>query len=541
MALAAYVGLIAPVAAKDGDLGANGAAGVTVGSSPFRYVTISPRRSPRLTVVERVELAGGRVNRWWYLRGGWQLPAVAYDGSAGGLSADEGTLVLSAISNGDHGRQPVRTRLAVLDTELHLRHPARPGATTPDHAVTRISLPGELPFDAVSPDGSVAYLTQYLRGTPATDDFRVVAVSTATGRWLRGPFEPEGEAPMSGVPVTRVYSRDGRWSYALYYGDAREPFVQALDTGGRRVSRIELPHLHPGRDPFGLRLRLSGDGRSLIVFHRTSGQGGRSPVLATVSVPIDVSSEPAPRREGPLDFLFTPRRPGNLLVRAGIAGHSAAGRAIWVRQWGDPVRPAVLVIGCIHGDECAARKLEPRFVLSGGCPDPSANLVLVRDLNPDGRAARTRTNGDGVDLNRNFPAGWRRIGSPGDPQYSGPQPFSEPESRLAARIVRTVDPTVTIWFHQHRRPGAFVRGWGQSAPTGRRFAYLAGIPFRLLPWPDGTAPNWQNHGFPGASSFVVEMPPGPLALGLEQRLGEALGRLAHRVGEDGHVARGGRG
>jgi hypothetical protein len=26
-----------------------------------------------------------------------------------------------------------------------------------------------------------------------------------------------------------------------------------------------------------------------------------------------------------------------------------------------------------------------------------------------------------------------------------------------------------------------------------------------MPWLAGTAPNWQNHRFPGASSFVVEI------------------------------------
>jgi murein peptide amidase A len=259
-----------------------------------------------------------------------------------------------------------------------------------------------------------------------------------------------------------------------------------------------------------------------------------APATAREDTPIGTA---APGRVAFLDFLFTPRRPGNLVARLGIAGHSADGRAIRVRQWGDPARPAVLVFGCVHGDECAAHRLEPRFVLSGGCPDPGADLVVVPNLDPDGMRAGTRLNADGVDLNRNFAAAWRPLGRPGDPQYSGPRPFSEPESRLAAAIVRTVAPRVTIWFHQHSGPRAFVRGWGQSAPAGRRFARLAAIPFQLLPWSDGTAPNWQNHTFPGTASFVVELPPGPLAPALAARLGAAEARLAHRVGEDGHVAK----
>ncbi len=233
---------------------------------------------------------------------------------------------------------------------------------------------------------------------------------------------------------------------------------------------------------------------------------------------------------GFLAFTRTPRRPGNLLARRGLAGRSVGGRPIGLLQRGDPsIEGELLVFGCIHGDECTASGLQP---LSNGCPDPASEIFLVPNLNPDGFAATTRLNGRGVDLNRNFPSGWRAIGRRGDPQYSGPQPFSEPETRLAARIVRTLKPRVTIWFHQHSQPQPLVRAWGQSAPSAHAFARLAHLPFRRLPWPDGTAPNWQNHRFPGTSSFVVELPPGHLETDLKDRLERGLVRLARKVGED---------
>lgn len=236
---------------------------------------------------------------------------------------------------------------------------------------------------------------------------------------------------------------------------------------------------------------------------------------------------------GLLDFTQTPRRPGNLLARHGTVGHSAEGRPIGMRQVGDPALSGeVLVFGCIHGDECAAKGIRASSPLSAGCPDPHSDVYVVPNLNPDGAALGTRLNGRGVDLNRNFPSGWRPIGGRGDPQHSGPRPFSEPETRLAARIVRELEPEVTIWFHQHRGPRPFVRAWGQSLATARNFAALAHLRFRALPWPDGTAPNWQNHRFPGTSSFVVELPPGPLTEGLGARLGDALVRLGRQVSED---------
>jgi protein MpaA len=201
-----------------------------------------------------------------------------------------------------------------------------------------------------------------------------------------------------------------------------------------------------------------------------------------------------------------------------VLGRSALGRPIVATVLGAPSAPRrILVVGCIHGDECAGT--EVTRLLARGQPPPSTQLWLVSDLNPDGRAARVRQNGRGVDLNRNFPSEWRRIGRRWNPQYSGPRPLSEPESRIAARLVGRLRPRVTIWFHQ---PQGLVRAWGGSLPLARRYARLAGAPFRALRWPAGTAPNWQNHRFPGTSSFVVELPAGPLA-------GQAAGRYARAV------------
>jgi murein peptide amidase A len=235
---------------------------------------------------------------------------------------------------------------------------------------------------------------------------------------------------------------------------------------------------------------------------------------------------------GFLAFTQTSRRPGNLLMRLGVAGHSAQGRRIGLRQYGDPALAGeVLVFGCIHGDECAASEVRPHMPNSG-CPDSASDVYFVPNLNPDGLALGTRLNGRGVDLNRNFPSDWRPIGRRGDSQHSGPRPFSEPETRLAARIVRSLEPEVTIWFHQHSASRPLVRAWGDSTAPAREFALLAKLPFRRLPWLDGTAPNWQNHAFPGTASFVVEMPPGPLSRNAELWLGGAVVRLARKVSED---------
>jgi len=214
--------------------------------------------------------------------------------------------------------------------------------------------------------------------------------------------------------------------------------------------------------------------------------------------------------------------PGATIRRTSTFGRSAGGRPLRVVGLGNRSSDrSVLVVGCIHGDECAGTAVT-RHLLRGA-PSAASMLWIVPNLNPDGRALRTRLNGRGVDLNRNFPSQWRPFQRRGDPQYSGPKPLSEPESRAIARFIRQQRPDVTIWFHQ---PQAIVRAWGPSVPAARRYARLAGEPFRRIRWPHGTAPNWQNHRFRGTSSFVVELAAGELGDRRARRHAAAARELA---------------
>jgi protein MpaA len=195
-----------------------------------------------------------------------------------------------------------------------------------------------------------------------------------------------------------------------------------------------------------------------------------------------------------------------LILAALPVGHSVDGRAIRPVVLGSPDAPhRMLVVGCIHGSEQAGNAIVRRLIAAGA--PAGAEIVAVTSINPDGCLRGTRGNAHGVDLNRNFPSNWARIGVDGDLQYSGPRPLSEPESRYAVALVEALRPQITVWFHQ---PQGVVRAWGQSIPTARRFAALARYPYRSIAWPYGTASNWQNHTFPGTASFVVELPAGPV-------------------------------
>jgi hypothetical protein len=102
-------------------------------------------------------------------------------------------------------------------------------------------------------------------------------------------------------------------------------------------------------------LGLIAAGRSL------PGASGRT------AAPLSSSATTGEKAADPLlAFTRTPRRPGNLLERVGVVGRSAEGRPIGLRQLGDPsIAAKVLVVGCIHGDECAGRRI---FPTSGGSP-----------------------------------------------------------------------------------------------------------------------------------------------------------------------------
>jgi protein MpaA len=213
-------------------------------------------------------------------------------------------------------------------------------------------------------------------------------------------------------------------------------------------------------------------------------------------------------------------RPVRSVRRRVLLGRSANGRPIVAVELGDRRAPtALLVVGCIHGNEPAgagvARLLEAQ-------PPTGVHVWVVESLNPDGVAAGTRENAQGVDLNRNFPWRWRPIPRGGG-QYSGPRALYAPEARIAYRLVLRARPRVTVWFHQ---PLDVVDRSGGDAAIERRFARLAGMRETTLTRYPGSAAGWQNHRLPGTTAFVVELPRGPLPAALSTRLARALASVA---------------
>ena len=212
---------------------------------------------------------------------------------------------------------------------------------------------------------------------------------------------------------------------------------------------------------------------------------------------------------------FVLAAPSPAAARRVHLGLSVDGRPIVAEELGDP-RSArkVLVVGCIHGNEPAGIAIAG--ALARGTAPAGVDLWIVPVLNPDGVAAGTRGNAHGVDLNRNFPWRWQPLGGI---FYSGPRSISEPESRLAYRLILRLRPRVSIWFHQHED---VVDESGGSLAVERRFARDVGLPLARLTREPGSVVTWENHRFPGTTAFVVELPAGTLAAAETTRYARAV-------------------
>jgi len=218
----AIVGVLPAPAAADG-LPGTGVVPSPV-SAPGGDVEYLTERAKRDTVLRERRLDGGRALRSLDLTGRYSVPAVAYDGSPSGLSGDGRTLVLI---NPRRSWPRKRTTFAVVDaTRMELRR--------------HIRLRGDFSFDAISPDGRVIYLVQYLSPNDQTA-YAVRAYDMRAQRLFPDPVvDPsEPDEDMSGVPLSRVSDAEGRWAYTLYSG-AKHPFVHALDTERRTAACIDL-------------------------------------------------------------------------------------------------------------------------------------------------------------------------------------------------------------------------------------------------------------------------------------------------------------
>jgi hypothetical protein len=206
--------IAAAAGAKGGSPGYVGASGFARG--PFRYVAI---QSGDRTLVQVIRRRGGQVVRFRSIPGVWGIPLAANDGSTDALSHDGSTLVLATSGRGF-------AKFVALGTDTF-------------KARQTVRLDSTFSYDALSPDGQTLFLIEHV----STDRYYVRAYDFAQRRLLpQIVFDRREESKlMSGLPMTRVAARGGRWVYTLYLRQHGAPFVHALDTVGRRAVCVDLP------------------------------------------------------------------------------------------------------------------------------------------------------------------------------------------------------------------------------------------------------------------------------------------------------------
>ncbi len=225
---------------------------------------------------------------------------------------------------------------------------------------------------------------------------------------------------------------------------------------------------------------------------------------AATTTTIAATTTVAPTTAAPTTTVV--ERPADFLGEE-VIGTSAGGRPIVASHRGTAGGKVVLVVGVIHGNENAGLAIVDRLAET---PLPAGiDLWLLPLMNPDGFANDVRGNEHGVDLNRNFPHDWTAIAAPGDWQYSGSGPASEPETQAYMALAERVRPALTLWYHQDLfrvSPSS-----GRDGPLRQRYAELTGLPYETVSGPGsvytGVAATWTRRTVPSAMSFIVELGP----------------------------------
>lgn len=145
-------------------------------------------------------------------------------------------------------------------------------------------------------------------------------------------------------------------------------------------------------------------------------------------------------------------------------GTTARGRPIKALFAG-AAQPCVAFIGLVHPGESGPELLIPMLKrLLRERPEllEHASVAMLPVVAVDGREDEVagapwyvRTNANGVDINRNFPADWEDIAygygldssDPDAATYRGPSPASEPETQAVLAFIKRCNPIAVFSFH----------------------------------------------------------------------------------------------
>jgi protein MpaA len=127
------------------------------------------------------------------------------------------------------------------------------------------------------------------------------------------------------------------------------------------------------------------------------------------------------------------------------AGYSALGNLVFESVFGDSGETCLIIAG-LHGSENRSFNLAYQLAqnLMNDVSEINKRAVIIPVLNPDGLISGSKVNGNGVDLNRNFPArSWSPVYE-NDADYPGNRALSEPESNIIIQLILKYNPKKVI-------------------------------------------------------------------------------------------------
>jgi murein peptide amidase A len=132
-----------------------------------------------------------------------------------------------------------------------------------------------------------------------------------------------------------------------------------------------------------------------------------------------------------------------------------------------------LVLGAFHGDEPESAEL--CFRLLHDMHHDAEFLKCIRVgvvpiVNPDGLLLNTRKNANQVDINRNFETQNWEASEVDEHYHGGGFPFSEPETRIVARLIQQTNPRVILTYHTPYR----LINYDDSSPQTQEMANVYG-------------------------------------------------------------------
>jgi len=156
--------------------------------------------------------------------------------------------------------------------------------------------------------------------------------------------------------------------------------------------------------------------------------------------------------------------------------HSVEQRPIQVLTFGSGPKTTLIMAG-VHGDERRGVDIVRAIqrMLSEMPPDmlDGQRIVLMPCANPDGYAANTRQNANGVDINRNFPDKTFGTGKKSRKFYGGKVAASEPETQAIMQVVSDYRPKLILSLHANL---ACVNYNGPCVRLARRISKATGLP-----------------------------------------------------------------